>query len=126
MDNNIIILLEDDHYIAQVYRLILESKGYRVIYGENSNGIVELVRHYSPALVITDLVMPDHDGLEGIFEVLENCSVPVIAISAYEEYLKLAKPVVAATLLKPLTAEELLETVSSILVKTITKPSIAK
>lgn len=113
--NNTIILLEDDHYLSEVYRITLENRGYQVIHQDNSEGIVELIRHHFPALVITDLVMPEHDGMEGIFAILENCNIPVIAISAYEHYLEIARPVVSQIVQKPITADELVLVVERVL-----------
>lgn len=110
-----LLLLEDDAPLREYYSRLLEAQRYRVIQANNSRDILALVAQHRPALIITDLVMPDHDGLEGIFQLIDKCNVPVIVISAYPEFIQLAKPVVVATYLKPLSADDLIQAVKNIL-----------
>ncbi|MCW8882542.1 MAG: response regulator [Sedimenticola sp.] len=115
MASNTILLLEDDQPLREYYSLNLEANNYEVIQAENSEQIIELIEKHQPALIITDLVMPDHDGLEGIFKLIGKYQIPVMVISAYPEFIQLSKPVVAATYLKPLSAEEFIRAVANLL-----------
>lgn len=115
MAEQTLLLLEDDIPLREYYSLSLEAQDYRVIQADDSRDILELVAQHQPDLIITDLVMPDHDGLEGIFKLIDQNKTPIIVISAYPEFIQFAKPVVVASYLKPLTADKLIEAVRAIL-----------
>ncbi|MCW8891341.1 MAG: response regulator [Sedimenticola sp.] len=119
MASNTILLLEDDQPLREYYSLTLEANDYEVIQAENSGEIIKLIEIHDPALIITDLVMPDHDGLEGIFKLLGRYKIPVMVLSAYPEFIQLSRPVVTATYLKPLSAEDLIKAVGKILDKSL-------
>ncbi len=110
-----IILLEDDDLVSELYRMALEVHGFNVVCASNSKDIVKLVQHWNPVLVITDLMMPEHEGIEGIFNLNAVCTVPVIAMSTNAAWLKLAENLVTRTLRKPLCVEFLLENVWQVL-----------
>ncbi len=122
MTSKTIIILEDDEPLRNFYCLSLEERGYQMIPANNSAHILELIESYRPVLIITDLVMPDHEGMEGIFTIIAHHKIPIIAISAYERYLKMAKILVAKALLKPISAAELIETVENVLSQTDRQP----
>lgn len=115
MAGHTLLLLEDDEPLREYYSLSLQAHHYEVIQADNSKDILKLVEHYHPALIVTDLVMPDHDGLEGIFNLIGMFNIPVIVLSAYPEFIQLAKPVVATTYVKPLSADDLIRAVEEIL-----------
>lgn len=115
MAEQTLLLLEDDIPLREYYSLSLEAQNYRVIQADDSGDILELVTQHQPDLIITDLVMPDHDGLEGIFKLVDQSKTPIIVISAYPEFIQFAKPVVIASYLKPLPADKLIEAVNNIL-----------
>ena len=115
MATHTILLLEDDQPLREYYSLTLKQAGYQVVEADSSKDIVALIEENSPALVITDLVMPDHDGLEGIFKLIGKYRIPVIVISAYPDFIQLSKPLVAASYVKPLSATELVAAVEKLL-----------
>ena len=102
-----IILLEDDQILNDLYTLSLVRAGYHVVQGVNSRDIVELAREHQPVLIVTDLIMPDYDGMEGIFRLRKVCQAPLIAISSNPAFLKMAESLVAGTLRKPFSGDEL-------------------
>lgn len=102
-----IILLEDDQLLNDLYTLSLVRAGYQVVQGVNSRDIVALAEEHQPVLIVTDLMMPDHEGMEGIFRLRKVCQAPVIAISSNPQFLKMAEPLVDATLRKPFSGDEL-------------------
>jgi len=110
-----ILVIDDDVAVRGLLHQILNSAGHIVVEAEDGKaGMAELERR-PVDLVITDLVMPDLEGLE----VLRNLHVhrpelPVIAISGAfgGSYLKVATLLgAAATLTKPVDAAVLLRTV---------------
>ena len=117
-----ILLVDDDDLSRGAVHKMLERSGYDV----QSTGIgQEALAWYrrEPAdLVITDLIMPDTDGLEMIQELRRiNPAVRVLAISGggrvdAEEYLSVARKFGAVEVLpKPFTAPELKQAVEAAL-----------
>ena len=117
MNDNTIILLEDDVQLRDLYKIILEDEGYNLICSENSSDIIQLINEHSPVLVITDMIMPESDGTEGILKILNYIEIPILVISAHADMLKAAKSLVTSCLLKPIKAEALVSTVKQILNK---------
>lgn len=66
-DNPTILLIEDDREIQTTIRTVLESAGYRVVVAPNGVEGKKQAVALSPALVITDMMMPQLGG----FPVLE-------------------------------------------------------
>lgn len=60
-----------------------------------------------PVRIVTDLIMPDYEGMEGIFRLGKVCQAPIIAISVKPAFLTMAEPLVNATLRKPFSGDEL-------------------
>jgi len=112
MAKRTIILMEDDDALRELYSLWLENAGNHVIAQANSLGMEELIKQHSPALLISDIVMPESDGFEGIFKALALGGMPIIAISAHETYLDIAEHVVSSCLLKPFSGEYLVDEVN--------------
>jgi DNA-binding response OmpR family regulator len=110
-----IILLEDDELISALFKATLEHNGFQVISAPNSKDILILYQKYQPVLVITDLMMPDHEGMEGIFRLRQVSDIPVIAMSINIKFLKMSEDLVTLTLAKPFSAEFLLENVRQVL-----------
>jgi len=117
-----ILLIEDDDDLRKLTALMLGAQGHVV--REAGNG-VEGVASYADAradLVITDVVMPEKEGLATILELRQlNPQVKIIAVSggfAYDSglYLDMAKKFGAdAILRKPFMFEELKAAVDSLL-----------
>ncbi len=102
-----IILLEDDPFLRELYSLHLSQAGYTMVSAASGRNIVALLAQHAPALVITDLIMPDHEGMEAIFQIRDHAEVPIIAISVNPDFLRMAAPLVDATLVKPFSGDEL-------------------
>ena len=102
-----ILLLEDDALLNEHYTLHLRQAGHVVVPALNSKDVLQLAADNDPDLIITDLIMPDHEGMEGIFKIRKVCAVPIVAISVNATFLKMAASLVQATLLKPVSGDEL-------------------
>ena len=74
-----------------------------------------LYKKYQPVLIITDLMMPDYEGMEGIFRLRQFSDIPVIAMSVNIKFLKMSEDLVTRTLAKPFSADFLLENVWQVL-----------
>jgi DNA-binding response OmpR family regulator len=97
-------------------------EGHNVSIAENGQQGVDQMRDAQFDLVITDLIMPEQEGLETIADIRKNSSeLPIIAISGGGrvdpmDYLKRARFIGAdATLAKPFGRQELNTTVADLL-----------
>lgn len=113
-----ILVIDDDDQVRGLLKRVLERTGYSV--DDAENGKVGLARHRDqPAdLIITDIVMPEQEGLETIQELRRNSpETKVLAISGGGfnqpgNYLTLASHFGAHRVLpKPIEREVLLATV---------------
>jgi two-component system cell cycle sensor histidine kinase/response regulator CckA len=81
-----ILLVDDEHYILEVGRLMLEGLGYQLITANGGRAALEIFngRHKEIDLVILDMVMPDMDG-ETVFQKIREVSskTKVIFASGY-------------------------------------------
>ncbi|MFP6815052.1 MAG: response regulator [Pseudomonadales bacterium] len=117
-----ILVVDDDIQILDVMSEMLRLEGHQVAVAENGVRAVEQVRAEVFDLVITDLIMPEKEGLETIADIRKyRGDLPIIAISGGgrvgpTDYLATARFIGAdATLAKPFGREELISTVSELL-----------
>src|SRR6266851_3819878 len=115
-----ILVIEDDSELRQVLRLTLGAAGYEVKTAIDGKAAEGLFRSQPPDLVITDIYMPNKDGLEVIMEL--RASFPqtqIIAISGQvstKNMLPVASTLGAARAIpKPFTPDELLQAVEEVL-----------
>jgi DNA-binding NtrC family response regulator len=115
-----LILLVDDESDSLAYLFdLLHNEGYRVQPTSNPFDALETVIKQHPTLVISDLRMPDLDGLE-LLERVKKISprTRVILLTAYGDW-KLYQDVLRkggdSMLLKPSSNEEILRTVEKVL-----------
>jgi len=113
-----ILLVEDDDQLRTMLKSILTNSGYEVWDAPNGTRASQMHDEQSFDLVITDLVMPDKDGLEVIIDLRRtNKDVRIIAMSGAgpgsgEVYLMAAQRLGAdLTLSKPFDNQEFLKTV---------------
>jgi DNA-binding response OmpR family regulator len=118
----VILLVEDDIELREMLRIALVRKDYIVL--EAANGREALI-HFKPGvtdLVITDLIMPEEDGLKVIMKIREmKPGIKVIAISGGGKagpgsYLNLAKALGAdVTFSKPFSINDLTAKIGDLL-----------
>lgn len=117
-----ILVIDDESSIRKILRIMLERSGYEV--DEASDGVsgMKKIRSDPPDLVITDLIMPDKEGIETILELRRDYpGLKIIAMSGggvigAQEYLKMARSVGAHRVFKkPFGMGEFLEAVEDLL-----------
>ncbi len=113
-----ILVIDDEPAIRALLSKILEREGFFVITASDGKEGMKLFIKDPVDLVITDLIMPEKEGMEVIMELKKKYpGVPVIAISGGglntpESYLNTAKLLgVSAVLEKPVRKEKFLEVV---------------
>jgi DNA-binding response OmpR family regulator len=116
-----ILLIEDDAGFRRTVARALAAAGHHVRQAPDGVDGVRLFLTHRPALVITDIVMPEKEGLEVIRELRRHSTeIPIIAISGIADragfYLRAATLFGAdATLAKPFRFAQLLHTVDDLL-----------
>ena len=81
-----IIVADDEPDMRDYFRKILPRLGHQVLAAaETGRDLVELCRKGGPDLVITDIKMPDMDGIDAATLLYQERPVPVILVSAYHE-----------------------------------------
>ena len=117
-----ILIIDDEPQIRSMLTLMLEREGYEVV--EASDGVagIKIYRQNPADLIITDLIMPNKDGIGMIIDLKKEFpDVKIIAMSGGglnkpDGYLKGAKKLGAScTLTKPIDREEMLRAVRDIL-----------
>ena len=59
-----ILIIEDEEYLAELYRFKFEQGGYTVLEARNGKEGIALARQTKPDLVLLDIVMPVLDGYQ--------------------------------------------------------------
>jgi DNA-binding response OmpR family regulator len=119
-----ILVIDDEPSILLMIKKMLEKEGHEVDLALNGRDGMELFENIKPALVITDIIMPEKEGLETILELRKkNPGLKIIAISgggriSPEGYLPGAKLLGADMVFqKPLVPKEFTEAVSKLLIE---------
>lgn len=77
-----ILIIDDDQAIQNVFTQFLESMGYQTKSALNGKEGLSQMLEKTPDLIITDIMMPEMDGLELLTYIREHkLDLPVIAIS---------------------------------------------
>lgn len=118
----VIMIIEDDRDLSEMLRSALLRKEYTVLQADNGR---EALKNFKPGvtdLVITDLLMPEEDGLRVIMQMRElKAGIKVIAISGGGKagpgsYLEMAITLGAdAVFSKPFSVNELVMRIEELL-----------
>lgn len=108
-----ILIVEDEIKIRIGMGKLIESETEHEVIGLAKNGVegLEMISHYKPDLVITDIKMPEMDGLEMLTNVKENgIRIHAIILTGYAEFEYARKALTLGVkdyLLKPIGVSEL-------------------
>jgi DNA-binding NtrC family response regulator len=122
-----ILIIDDDHQFRLMLRRLLEKEDYEILEATDGNMGIDVYRHFPCDVVITDIIMPEKEGVETIVSLRkEYPDLKIIAISgggrnAPCDYLMLAEKLGAQAIMeKPLDRTRLL----AILEKMISDQSV--
>ena len=79
-----ILIVDDERDLVDAYVRLLERSGYRCIGAYDANEAIQMIDAESPDLVITDLSLPDANGIEIVRRVRAKSPVtPIIVMSGH-------------------------------------------
>lgn len=115
-----IVIIDDDPNVLCVLTGILEAEGHHVRLAANGIDGLTIIRRQPPHVVVTDIVMPQKEGLEFIGELRRKFpKMGILAISGVAQrsfYLNLARQLGAdAVLAKPFRSLEFARAVADLL-----------
>ncbi|MHA1153245.1 MAG: response regulator [Alphaproteobacteria bacterium] len=117
-----ILVIDDEDELRSMLRQMLEYAGHEVSEAVNGAEGIEIYQRDTPDLIITDIIMPEKEGVETIIALLRaDPALPIIAISGggrldATDFLSMAKKLGARhSLTKPFRRDQLLEAVSDCL-----------
>jgi CheY-like chemotaxis protein len=119
----LILVIDDTSTMRDLVRRMLQGTEHSVIEADDGATGLRLFQQQHPELVITDLIMPNKEGIETIKEIRRSSpGTKIIAMSGSTSlgnnnlYLNAAAKLGAdATLIKPFSREQLLQTMVGIL-----------
>jgi CheY-like chemotaxis protein len=117
-----ILIVDDDASIRKFLKHCLENLSYHIIEAANGKEAVAMMSLQHPKLVITDIIMPEKEGFDTIFELRRiDPDLKIIAMSGggmahSEAYLNIAKELGAHyTIEKPIERKALIEAIVALL-----------
>ena len=114
-----ILIVDDNPDSCEMLSFILASEGFSVIAAEDGLEALELVKDVQPDLIITDINMPNIDGIELTKQLREQfqSTLPIVIVSAFggEVVSKAIEAGANGAIQKPLHIDSLLTLVEQIL-----------
>lgn len=117
-----VLIIEDDHHILLMIKRMLEPFGFDIKLASNGREGLDVFHKVKVDLVITDIIMPEKEGLEIIREMRRELpDLKIIAMSgggklSADNYLETAKIFGAKKILqKPFTRKQIVTAVQATL-----------
>lgn len=82
-----ILVVEDNHDLLFLLKLVLESAGYQVATANNGHEAINNIAEIQPQLVLMDIMMPEIDGLQVSRQIKQQAdyqSLPILLVSALD------------------------------------------
>jgi len=115
------LLIDDDPGFLDSLTLLLETHGFRVLTARNGAHGLQIFRAHSPAVVVTDIMMPEEDGIAAMLQMRrERRDVKIIGISGGGkvdkfDYLVIAEKLGADAAFQKEDTDALIETLDEML-----------
>ena len=117
-----ILVVDDEEMVRLTVRNILQAVGHTIIEAANGVDALKILTKQCPAIIITDILMPEKEGIETILEIRRGCrNIKIIAMSgggrAHQmDFLNFAKQAGADRILpKPFSGGQLITAIDELL-----------
>ena len=80
-----ILIVDDEPQITRVLKTTLSSRGYSTRTASDGDDALQVIKEWSPDLLITDLRMPNMDGLQLCRHLRTKSQIPIIVLSVRGE-----------------------------------------
>jgi two-component system, OmpR family, KDP operon response regulator KdpE len=80
-----ILVVDDEPQITRVLRTSLSAQGYDIRVANTGEMALEIMKDWSPNLIITDLSMPSVDGVELTRQVRAISQIPIVVLSVRDK-----------------------------------------
>jgi two-component system KDP operon response regulator KdpE len=120
-----ILVVDDEAQITRVLKTTLSSQGYGIRTASDGEEALQLMKDWTPDLIVTDLRMPNMDGLQLCRHIRTESRIPIIVLSVKgEEKIKVEALDAGADdyITKPFSVNELLARVRAALRRASTPP----
>lgn len=120
-----ILVVDDEAQITRVLKTTLSSQGYGIRTASDGEEALQLMKDWTPDLIVTDLRMPNMDGLQLCRHIRTESRIPIIVLSVKgEEKIKVEALDAGADdyITKPFSVNELLARVRAALRRAMTPP----
>jgi two-component system, response regulator PdtaR len=111
-----IAVADDEPRMRDYFKKILPRLGHQVVAAAKTGWeLVEHCRAFNPDLVITDINMPELDGIDAAMEIYREQAIPVILVSAYHDAKLIQRAEgdhILAYLIKPIKQADLEPTIA--------------
>ena len=114
---NIILSIDDEEQIVQLYQRFLGNLNYEVVSLSNPKSAVDMAIELSPVVITLDVMMPEKDGWSVLKDLKANpktAHIPVIICSILEEKEKGMKLGASAYLVKPFLKEDFISVIEQV------------
>ena len=76
----LVLIIEDDSYISDMYRIKLESENFEVVTAKDGIVGIRIIEKQKPDIVLLDIVMPKIDGFSVLKTIKRNPELKEIPI----------------------------------------------
>lgn len=116
-----VLIVEDDASYAKALRHTLQKQGYEISFTDNGADAIKKFQTHNYDLVITDIFLPEKEGIELIQEIRDiDSSVKIIAISSggitgHSSFLEIAEAMGAnGVIKKPFDPSQIIAAISGL------------
>jgi two-component system KDP operon response regulator KdpE len=123
-----ILVVDDEAQITRVLRTSLSAQGYSIRSAGDGDEALRVMKEWTPDLVITDLGMPNMNGVELCRHIRANSQLPIIVLSVREQERTKIEALDAGAddyVTKPFSMNELLARVRAALRRSIAPTSVS-
>jgi DNA-binding response OmpR family regulator len=116
MTNRKVLVIDDDARYLELVKFMLEDAGFDVCTETDSRRVLMRIASNRPEVIVTDVLMPELDGVElgKLLKIEQDTAVlPIVYVSAWTGAQDRELPRGAIRLMKPFTTEELVSAINN-------------